>query len=47
VLLPGVVIGYLVSGPTRRLVDRGYTRPIVLAVSAAGALALILRELAR
>jgi uncharacterized membrane protein YfcA len=47
VLLPGVVIGYLVSGPARRLVDRGYTRPLVLAVSAAGAVSLILRELAQ
>jgi uncharacterized membrane protein YfcA len=47
VLLPGVVAGYLASGRTRRLVDRGYTRPAVLLVAALGAVALIIRELAR
>jgi uncharacterized membrane protein YfcA len=46
-LLPGVLIGFLVSGRTRRVVDRGYTRPAVLAVSALGAAALIVRELSR
>jgi uncharacterized membrane protein YfcA len=46
-LLPGVVIGFVASGRTRRIVDRGYTRPAVLAVSALGAAALIARELAR
>jgi uncharacterized membrane protein YfcA len=47
VLLPGVLTGFFVSGPTRRIVDRGYTRPAVLAVSALGAAALIVRELLR
>lgn len=45
VLLPGVLAGYLGSGALARLLDRGYTRPAVLGLSAGASLALILREL--
>jgi uncharacterized protein len=42
VLLPGVVVGFLASGPLRSLVDRGHTRAAVLALSAvAGAIAIV------
>jgi len=34
VLIPGVILGFLASGPLRPVVDRGYTRPAVLALSA-------------
>ena len=45
VLLPGVLAGYVGSGLLARFLDRGYTRPAVLAFSAVSAVALILREL--
>jgi uncharacterized protein len=41
VLLPGVVAGYLVSGPLGRWLDRGWVRPAVLVAAAASALALL------
>jgi uncharacterized protein len=41
VLLPGVVVGFLLSGPLRRLVDRGNVRPAVLGLSTVAALAAI------
>jgi uncharacterized protein len=42
VLLPGVVVGFLASGPLRSVVDRGHTRPAVLALSAlAGVVAVV------
>ncbi|MFD1529895.1 hypothetical protein [Pseudonocardia aurantiaca] len=40
-LLPFMVAGYAVSTPARRLLDRGWTRPAVLAVAVGGALALL------
>jgi uncharacterized membrane protein YfcA len=40
-LLPFMVAGFLLSGPARRLLDRGWVRPAVLAVSTAGALFLL------
>ena len=41
-LVPGVVVGFLASGPIRPLVDRGHTRTAVLALSAlAGAGAIV------
>jgi uncharacterized membrane protein YfcA len=43
-LMPGVGIGFAVSGRLARFVDRGYTRPAVLAVSAAAALLVIARH---
>jgi uncharacterized membrane protein YfcA len=40
-LLPFMVAGFAVSSPARRLLDRGWTRPAVLAVAIAGALGLL------
>ncbi|MFQ5479076.1 MAG: sulfite exporter TauE/SafE family protein [Candidatus Binatia bacterium] len=45
VLLPGAVGGYLISGYTTGLLDGGYTRPVVLVLSAAAGISLLLREL--
>jgi uncharacterized membrane protein YfcA len=44
VLLPGVVVGFVLSKRTLAFLDRGYTRTAVLAVSAIAGLALILRH---
>jgi uncharacterized membrane protein YfcA len=41
VLLPFMVAGFAVSTPARKLLDRGWTRPAVLAVAIGGALALL------
>jgi uncharacterized membrane protein YfcA len=40
-LLPFMAAGFWVSNPARRLLDRGWVRPAVLAVSAGGALVLL------
>jgi uncharacterized membrane protein YfcA len=40
-LLPFMAGGFLLSGPARRLLDRGWVRPAVLAVSIAGAVFLL------
>jgi uncharacterized membrane protein YfcA len=40
-LLPFMAAGFLLSSPARRLLDHGWTRPTVLAVSAAAALVLL------
>ncbi|HET9258334.1 MAG TPA: sulfite exporter TauE/SafE family protein [Pseudonocardiaceae bacterium] len=40
-LLPFLLLGFLLSGPARRVLDDGWTRPAVLAVAAASALLLI------
>lgn len=45
VLLPGVLVGFLGSAALGRLIDRGYTRPAVLAFSGAAAVALIIQQL--
>jgi uncharacterized membrane protein YfcA len=45
VLLPGVVVGFLMSGPLRRRVDHGNTRPAVLALSTLAAIGAILQGL--
>jgi hypothetical protein len=45
VILPAMVAGLVVSKWTAARVDRGYTRPLVLALAAAAGLAVILREL--
>ena len=45
VLLPGVFAGFLVSGRTARLLDRGYTRAAVLVTSGISGLVVILRQL--
>ena len=44
-LLPGIVLGFAVSGMTRRFLDRGYTRVAVLAVSATAGAIVALRQL--
>jgi uncharacterized membrane protein YfcA len=44
-LMPGMLLGFLVSGPARQLFDRGYTRPAVLALATVGALVVLLREI--
>jgi uncharacterized protein len=36
-----MIAGFALSGPARRLLDRGWTRPAVLALAAGGALALL------
>jgi uncharacterized membrane protein YfcA len=43
ILLPGVVLGFIVSRWTANLLDRGFVRPAVLALSAASAVAAIVR----
>lgn len=43
VLLPPLLVGFLLSFPLAPLLDRGYTRPAVLAVSAVSATVLLIR----
>ncbi len=43
-MIPGVILGFILSGWLVPLVDRGYTRTAVLGVSAAAALMTIARE---
>lgn len=45
-LVPFTLTGFLVSGPLRRFLDRGYTRAGVLVVTAVSALTLIVRSIA-
>ena len=45
VILPAMVAGLIVSKWTATRVDRGYTRPLVLALAAAAGVTVILREL--
>lgn len=40
-LLAPMLAGFALSGPARRVLDRGWVRPAVLALAAAGALALL------
>lgn len=44
-LLPATLAGYAASQPAVRILDRGYTRPAVLAVSTSAALVLLLRRM--
>jgi uncharacterized membrane protein YfcA len=46
-LAPGLVLGFLLSSRLRHLLDAGYTRIAVLAVSGTAGVAVILRELVR
>jgi uncharacterized membrane protein YfcA len=46
VLLPGMLMGFVVSRKVHRFLDRGYMRVGVLTVSAASGLAAILRQIA-
>jgi hypothetical protein len=41
VLLPGTVVGFVASGPARRLVDGGRVRGLVLAAASLSALVLL------
>lgn len=45
-LLPFLAAGFLASGPARRLLDRGGTRPAVVVLAAVSALVLLVRALA-
>jgi uncharacterized membrane protein YfcA len=40
-MVPFMIAGFALSGPARRLLDRGWTRPAVLGLASAGALALL------
>jgi uncharacterized membrane protein YfcA len=40
-MAPFMIVGFALSGPARRLLDRGWTRPAVLALASGGALALL------
>jgi uncharacterized membrane protein YfcA len=44
-LVPGTLLGYAISPPFVRWLDRGYTRAAVLGISAGAALLLVLRRL--
>lgn len=44
-LLPGILAGFLVSRRTARILDRGYTRPIILTVSALSSVLVVVRAL--
>lgn len=43
VLLPFTAAGFLLSGPARRLLDRGWVRPAVVGLAATGAVALLVQ----
>lgn len=43
VLMPAIVIGFAVSGWTTRWLDKGFVKPAILIISAASAIAAILR----
>lgn len=43
--MPAVVVGFLVSSPLRKILDRGYVQPAVLIVSAGAAITLFARSL--
>ena len=45
IMLPGMLAGLALSRRTARYVDRGYTRPAVLAVVALTGLAIVVRQL--
>ena len=44
VLLPGMLLGFWISGHTARFLDRGYTRVAILLLATAGAVVIILRQ---
>jgi uncharacterized membrane protein YfcA len=46
-LVPAVVLGFVLSGPLRPLVDRGRTRPAVLLLSAVAGVGAVVEGLAR
>jgi uncharacterized membrane protein YfcA len=46
-LIPGVVVGYALSGRLAPILDRGWTRPAILAASAAAGIIVVVRHLLR
>lgn len=44
-LLPFLVVGFLISGPLRTRLDRGWLRPAVLVVAGVSAMVLVVRSL--
>jgi hypothetical protein len=42
-LLPFMIVGYLLSSPTRRVLGRGWVRPAVLGLALAGAVGLLVQ----
>ena len=44
VLLPGILMGFWASGHGARILDRGYTQTVVLALSSLAAVVVILRQ---
>jgi len=47
VLLPGAIVGYWLSGPAARALDRGWMRPAILVFSALTGLLVVLKYLLR
>lgn len=45
VLVPFLLVGFALSGPLRKILDRGATRPAILVVAAGSAVILIIRSL--
>lgn len=43
ILLPGVVVGFVISGTLRRFVDRRWLRPLALGIAAASSLLVLIR----
>jgi uncharacterized membrane protein YfcA len=43
VLIPFMAVGFLLSNPLRRILDRGWTRPAVLGLAAVAAVALLVQ----
>nr|MDQ3988745.1 sulfite exporter TauE/SafE family protein [Actinomycetota bacterium] len=44
-LLPFLIVGFVLSGPARRVLDDGWTRTAVLTVAGASAVLLIAQSL--
>lgn len=44
VLMPGVLVGFAISGKISPYLDRGYTRPLVLILSGCAAVAVIIKS---
>jgi len=45
VLLPGALVGYLLSGRLARVLDRGWMRPAILAISVAAGCVVVVKHL--
>ena len=44
-LVPGQLVGFFLSGPLAKVLDRGYTRPALLTISVAAAVSLLIKAL--